>query len=169
MADLFRFPDPVDEHAARTVATGVVALALAAIATRQGWLLVVLAAGFWARVLTGPTLSPLGQLATKVIAPRLGPPRLVPGPPKRFAQAIGAAFTTTAVILWFGVDAHLVALVVVGTLAVAAALEAGLGYCLGCQAFALLMQIGVIPSSACPECADLTRRHPDLAPESRSS
>ncbi|MDA8070738.1 MAG: DUF4395 domain-containing protein [Actinomycetota bacterium] len=163
MADLFRFPDPVDEHAARTVATGVVVLALAAIASRQGWLLVLLAAGFWARVLTGPTLSPLGQLATRIVAPRFGSPRPVPGPPKRFAQAIGCTFSSTAVVLWFAADAHLAALAVVGALTVAAALEAGLGYCLGCQAYALLMRVGAIPASACPECAELTRRHPDLA------
>lgn len=167
MAQIFSFPDPVDEHAARTVATGVVVLAVAAIISRQGWLLVVLAAGFWARVLTGPTLSPLGQLATRVIAPRLGSPRLVPGPPKRFAQAIGTAFTTTAVILWFAADAHLAALGVVGALTAAAALEAGLGYCLGCQAFSLLIRLGVIPTSACPDCTDLARRHPDLATGSR--
>jgi len=161
MADLFRFPDPVDEHAARTVAAGVVVLAVATMASRQGWLLVVLAAGFWARVLTGPTLSPLGQLATRLVAPRFGSPRPVSGAPKRFAQAIGTVFTTTAVILWFGADAHLAALAVVGALTVAAALEAGLGYCLGCQAFALLMRVGAIPTSGCPECADLTRRYPD--------
>ncbi|MGH9271283.1 MAG: DUF4395 family protein, partial [Ilumatobacteraceae bacterium] len=56
-----------------------------------------LALGFLARVLAGPTLSPLGQLATRVVAPRLGRPRLVPGPPKRFAQSIGLALTTAAV------------------------------------------------------------------------
>jgi len=55
-------------------------------ATQPG--VIPLAYGFWARVLTGPTLSPLGQLATRVVAPRLPvEPKLVPGPPKRFAQA----------------------------------------------------------------------------------
>ena len=54
-------------------------------------LLVLLTYGFVARVLTGPTLSPLGQFVTRVLTPRLPfAPKLVPGPPKRFAQAIGA-------------------------------------------------------------------------------
>jgi len=163
MAKLFSFPDPVDEHAARSVAAGVVILSVAAITTGQGWLVAVVAAGFWARVLTGPTLSPLGQLATRLVAPRLGPPRLVPGTPKRFAQGIGAAFSTTAVVLWFATGAHGAALIVLGILAVAAALEATLGLCLGCYGFALLMRAGVIPATACPDCADLTRRHPGLA------
>ncbi|MDZ7733283.1 MAG: DUF4395 domain-containing protein [Acidimicrobiia bacterium] len=98
--NVFGFPDPVNEVAARVVA-GVVALAAwAIVATGWLWLLVPLAYGFWARVLTGPTLSPLGRFAVSVAAPRLGRPRLVPGPPKRFAQGIGAALSTAALVAW---------------------------------------------------------------------
>lgn len=157
---LFSFPDPVNEKAARTVAFGVVLMSVAAIAAEQSWLLVVLAAGFWARVLTGPTLSPLGRLATSVVAPALGEPRYVPGPPKRFAQAIGTAFATAAVLVWFVADAHLAALAVTGALAAAALLEAALGLCLGCKAFAVLIRIGLVPSSVCEACADISLRHP---------
>src|SRR5690606_39072731 len=71
---ILRFPHPVIEKAARTVAAGVVVLAVLVLATQWFWLLVPLAYGFVARVLTGPTLSPLGQLATRVVAPRLGEP-----------------------------------------------------------------------------------------------
>ncbi len=160
---MFSFPNPVNDLAARTVATGVVLLSVAAIALGQPWLLVVLAYGFWARVLTGPRLSPLGQLATRVVAPRLGAPRWVPGPPKRFAQGIGVVFSTTALVLWFGFGLHTAALVVTGMLAGAAFLEAAFGLCLGCKAFAVLMKVGVIPESVCLECADLSLRHPELA------
>ena len=80
---------------ARLVAGGVVVMALVALVGRQHWLLIPLAYGFVARVLTGPKLSPLGQLVTKGITPRLDvDPRYVPGPPKRFAQAIGARIKT---------------------------------------------------------------------------
>jgi hypothetical protein len=48
-------------------------------------------------------------------------------------------------------------------LVVAASLEAFAGYCLGCKAFALLMRAGVIPESACVECADVSRRAPTIA------
>lgn len=159
---LLGFPDPVNDLAARTVAAGVVALTVATAVSGWGWLLVPLAYGFWARVLTGPRLSPLGRLATTVVAPRLGPARPVPGPPKRFAQAVGVCFSTTALVLW-ALGAHPAALGVLAALGAAAALEAGLGLCLGCRAFALLMAVGVIPASACPECADLRRRHPELS------
>src|SRR3546814_13262391 len=82
----------------RSVATGVVVTAAATIVLDVRWLTVVLAYGFIARVVAGPTLSPLGQLVTRVITPALPvEPKLVAGPPKRFAQGIGAAFTVTEI------------------------------------------------------------------------
>ncbi len=162
---LLGFPDPVNEIAARVVAAGVVVMCVTGLVLRQQWLLVPLAYGFWARVLTGPTLSPLGHLATRVVAPRLSAtPRLVPGPPKRFAQGVGAAFSTTAIALWFGAGATTAAWVVVGLLAGAAFLEAAFALCLGCKVFALLMRAGVIPASVCAHCADIGARRRE-APE----
>jgi Domain of unknown function (DUF4395) len=152
---IFSFPNPVNEKAARVVAGVVAAAALLALATGAHWLLVPLAYGFWARVLTGPTLSPLGQFATRVAAPRLGPPKHVPGPPKRFAQGIGAAITTTAAVLALAFEATTAANALLAAIAIAAALESGLAYCIGCRIFTLLMRAGVIPQSACVECAAL--------------
>ena len=68
---VFSFPHPVDEVSARLVATGVVLQAILFLATRWDVLLVTLAYGFVARVLTGPTLSPLGRFVTEVVRPRL--------------------------------------------------------------------------------------------------
>src|SRR6201993_3510963 len=104
MQNLFAFPNPVNEKAARVVAGVVLATVILVLATGWYWLLIPLAYGFWARVLTGPTLSPLGWTAQNVIAPRLGPKRPVPGPPKRFAQAMGAVMSTTALVLAFAVS-----------------------------------------------------------------
>ena len=168
LRSLFSFPDPVNEKAARTVAAGVVVMSVAAIATQQPWILVVLAAGFWARVLTGPTLSPLGRLATSVVAPDLGKPKHVPGPPKRFAQAIGTAFSTAAVLAWFGAGAHVIALVVTGALAGAAFLEAALGLCLGCTIFGAAMRAGLVPRAVCEACADISVRHPEASEPART-
>ncbi|MET0895211.1 MAG: DUF4395 domain-containing protein, partial [Acidimicrobiia bacterium] len=115
MRELFEFPNPVNEIAARLVAGGVVLMGLATIAFDQPWIIAVLAYGFVARVLTGPTLSPLGQFVTRVIVPRLPfAPKFVPGPPKRFAQGIGAVFTVTAAILEFGFGLTTAAYVFVG-------------------------------------------------------
>jgi hypothetical protein len=159
VARLFGFPNPVNEHAARVVAGGVVLMSGATIVFDQPWIMIVLAYGFVARVLTGPRLSPLGQLATRVVVPALGrPPKYVPGPPKRFAQSIGVLFSTTAVILHFGFGATTAAYVVLGLLATAALLESVFAVCLGCIAFAQLMRVGVIPESVCADCLDIRRR-----------
>lgn len=154
-AGFFSFPNPVNEVAARVVAGGVVVMAVAALALRQPWLLLPLAYGFVARVLTGPRLSPLGLLATRVVAPRLGPPKLVAGPPKRFAQAIGAVVTVTGAVLHFGFGLTGAAYALLGLIAVAATLESVLAFCIGCQVFGLLMRWGAIPQEVCERCNDI--------------
>ena len=158
MRELFAFPNPVNEKAARTVAGVVLLTVLVILATGWYWLLVPLAYGFWARVLTGPTLSPLGWTAQNVIAPRLGERRPVPGPPKRFAQLMGAVMSTAALVLALVAGDQTAADVVLILFVPAAALESIAGYCVGCKAFGLLMRAGVIPDSVCAECADIRPR-----------
>jgi hypothetical protein len=147
IAATFTFPNPVNEKAARTVAFVVMLLAALTLATSAYWLLIVLAYGFIARVLSGPTLSPLGRLASSVIAPRLGAEKPVPGPPKRFAQAIGATLTTVAAIAALGLDDHGLADALLVLLIIAAGLESIFAVCIGCKVFALLMRAGLIPES----------------------
>ncbi len=156
---LFSFPNPVNEISARLVAGGVVLMTLTAIVFDQPWLTAVVAYGFLARMLTGPKLSPLGQLVTRVITPRLRiPPKFVPGPPKRFAQAMGAVMSTAACVLALGLGLRGLAYVVLGLLVVAAILESVFAVCLGCMIFARLMKAGIIPQSVCEECADISKR-----------
>ena len=121
------------------------------------WLTALLAAGFVARVISGPTLSPLGQLATRVIAPRIGHEKLVPGPPKRFAQAIGATLTIAALVLT-ATAVYSGVVVLLAMLIAAATLESVFGLCLGCKAFAVLMRAGVIPPETCEACANISLR-----------
>jgi hypothetical protein len=153
---LFSFPNPVNEISARLVAGGVVLMALATIVFDQPWLTVVLAYGFVARVLTGPKLSPLGQLVTKVVTPRLPfEPKLVAGPPKRFAQGVGVVFSVTAAVLALGFGLRGAAYVVLGMLIVAATLESVFAYCLGCKVFGLLMKAGLISEDVCERCNNI--------------
>ena len=150
---LFSFPNPVNEVAARLVAAMVVVLSLVIITTGVWWLMVVLTYGFLARVLTGPTLSPMGLLATRGLVPLLGwPARPVPGPPKRFAQAVGLVFSATALVLYLALDSMTASRVVLGVLTLFAAMESGLGFCAGCFVFNQLMRLGLIPESVCQEC-----------------
>jgi hypothetical protein len=156
MGELFSFPDPVNEKAARVVAAVVLVTVLVILATGSYWLIVPLAYGFWARVLTGPTLSPLGLLAQRVIAPRLGAPKYVPGPPKRFAQGMGAAMSTAALVLGLGLGEHTAADVVLVAFVIAAGLESIFAVCLGCRVHAWLERLGLVPE--CQSCADLSGR-----------
>jgi hypothetical protein len=156
---LFSFPHPVNEVSARLVAGGVVIMSVATLVLDQPWIIAVIAYGFVARVLTGPTLSPLGQLVTRVITPRL-PVRkkLVPGPPKRFAQGMGAVMTVTAAVLALGLHQRAAAYAIVGLVVVAATLESVFAYCIGCKIFSGLMRLGVIPEAVCADCADIWNR-----------
>ena len=158
IADLFSFPNPVNEKAARVVAGVVLAMVIVILATSWYWLLVPLAYGFWARVLTGPTLSPLGWIAQNVVAPRLGPRTPVPGAPKRFAQGMGAVMATAAAVLALPLGLHTAADVVLVMFVFAAGLESIFAHCVGCRVFGLLTRIGVVPESVCAECADISGR-----------
>lgn len=159
MARLFEFPNPVNEVSARLVAAGVVLMSLATIMFDQPLLLVPIAYGFVARVLAGPRFSPLGLLVTRVITPRMPwRERLVPGPPKRFAQGMGAVVSVTAAVLALGFGNHGAAYVLLAALLAAATLEAVFAICLGCQIFSLLMRAGVIPDSVCADCNDIWSR-----------
>jgi len=155
VARVFDFPNPVNDVAARTVAAGVWLMAAIAVIARQPWLTIPLAYGFVARVASGPRFSPLGLFATRVVAPRLPQyRRMLPGPPKRFAQGIGAVFTVGALILWL--TGHVTGTyLLLAILLVPATLEAGFGYCVGCEIFRLGMRVGLVPATVCEECLDI--------------
>lgn len=157
--DLFRFPNPVNEVSARLVAGCVVLLTLVILLGGQTWAIGLLAYGFVARVLTGPTLSPLGQFVTRVLTPALPfEAKLVPGPPKRFAQGIGATLSVSAALAYFVGGSTTAATVLVAMILVAASLEAFAGFCLGCVIFRQLMKVGVIPETVCEACNNLSLR-----------
>ncbi|MBA8793538.1 hypothetical protein FHX74_001143 [Friedmanniella endophytica] len=153
LASVLTFPNPVNEKAARVVAGCVVLSGLVILLGGWYWLTVPLAVGFALRVASGPRFSLFGLLATRLVAPRLGRAKLVPGPPKRFAQAIGLTFSTAAAVLALVADQPLAAGIVLAVLVVFATLESVVGFCAGCWVFGLLMRAGVIPESTCEACA----------------
>lgn len=127
---VLNFPNPVNEVAARMVVT----ISVAFVISGQWWLLAILTYGFTAWVATGPTLSPMGLLTTRFLAPYSGlTPRLVPGPPKLLAQMIGLVFSVTGLTLYFAMGSAVPAKAALTVLA----------------AFA---RWGLIPRSVCEEC-----------------
>lgn len=159
----FSFPNPVNETSARVVAGGVVLMAITALIAGQMWLTVPLFYGFLARVFYGPKFSPLGLLSTKVITPRIKRNhKMVPGPPKRFAQTIGLVVTSVA-LAGFLLNAPTVTTISLVVLVFAASLEAIFGICLGCIMFGWLMRLGVIPEKICVECSNIHIRYSQIA------
>ena len=156
LSNIISFPHPVNEGAARWVAFMVFSLSLAIILSNTYWMIWFLSYGFLARVLTGPKLSPMGLLATRVIVPTLGNrKKMVAGPPKRFAQTIGLLFSVASLLLVYAADMTSAAEGVLGVLVVFAAMESFAGFCAGCFAFGILMIAGVIPEKICKKCADI--------------
>jgi hypothetical protein len=152
----FTFPDPVNETAVRITATGVAVLSALAIALQSPEMLIVVAYGFVARVTAGPRISPLALLSLRVITPRLpGPHRLVPGPPKRFAQGLGAVTSGFAVLAYYAFGWPPVAWALAGLLVVLASLEAALRICVGCIIHAQLARRGILATPVCADCSDV--------------
>ena len=158
MRALLTFPNPVNEKAARTVAAGVLALSALTLITGWYWLTIPLAYGFWARVLTGPTLSPLGWSAQNLIAPRAGSraarsrPAEAVRPGDRCGDVVGGARARP------GARAQNRRRRRAGAARRGGGLESILGLCLGCRVFAMLMALGLVPESVCAECADISGR-----------
>jgi hypothetical protein len=120
---------------------------------------VLLAYGFVARAAAGPRLSPLALLATRVVAPRLpGGPRPVAGPPKRFAQLLGAVCSVAAVVTYYALGWQTVAYLLAGVMVALASLESIAGICVGCLLHARLARRGIIRAPECADCADITLR-----------
>ena len=158
MTKRFPFPNPANETSARLVAAGVVLISTAFLLTNSTLILVALTYGFAARVAAGPAFSPLALFVTRVVTPKLNfNHKLVPGPPKRFAQTIGLTFAATALILTL-LDYSYAANLVITALIIAATLESVFAICLGCIMFSFLMKLGVIPQSVCESCNNISLR-----------
>ena len=159
MKEFFSFPELINEPAARLVASGVLLMSLLSIClisleANFAWIvLLIMTYGFLARVSSGPKISPLALLVTKVLVPKFNTDeKLVPGPPKRFAQSIGLIFSTSIFILWL-INFHSVCIFLLSILSIFAFLESVLGYCFACKVFKILISVGLIPEEVCERCA----------------
>jgi len=156
VSEVFSFPHPVNEYAARMVAGMVVLLTTSIIAFQIPGLMFVLGYGFLARVATGPTLSPMGLLATRVLVPLMGNKvKPTAGPPKRFAQVVGLGFSAAALLLYYAFGLSTAAYAVLGVLVFFAGLESIVGFCTGCFVFGYLMRWGIVPQDICEKCNNL--------------
>ena len=160
ITNFFSFPELINEVSARLVAIGVLVLSsvvLFLLIDKNNYVLIflsILIYGFLARVSSGPKISPLALFVTKLLVPRLNfKEKLVPGPPKRFAQGIGLIFSLSTAIT-FLINLNSISIILISTLILFAALEAFMGFCAGCKVFKLLMNIGLIPNDVCEKCSN---------------
>jgi len=90
--------------------------------------------------------QPAGVARHQVITPRLRlPAKYVPGPPKRFAQGIGATVTVAAVVAYFGFGSSGAAYVLLGADRRRRHLESVFAICLGCIVFGAPHALGRHP------------------------
>jgi hypothetical protein len=146
----------VNEYASRANAGMMFTLAIVTVALDVPAILFAMVYLFLAAAVAGPTFTPTGQLAVRVIAPKLiRRKRLVAGPPKQFAQSVGLLLSTVALVLAYGFGMVGAAYAVIGVLILFAGLEAFAGFCAGCFVFGYLIRFGLIPAELCQRCADL--------------
>jgi len=161
IVDFFTFPETINEVAARLVATGVILMSVATLyllSQNNSYVLIPLALlvyGFLARVTSGPKISPLALVVTKLLVPKLNfQEKLVPGPPKRFAQGVGLIFSLSTVVTFlFGFVNF--SIILISVLTLFACLEAFIGFCAGCKVFKILMYLKIIPEDVCERCSNL--------------
>ena len=156
LKSIFSFPETINEFAARMVAGFIVILSLTYLYSHNIYLLSFMVYGFLARVIAGPSLSPIALLVTKILIPKMGNPYAeCPGPPKQFAQFVGLVFTSSA--FYFVMRGQLTtAYLLIGILAIFASLESIMGFCAGCWFFKQMMKWGWIPQRVCEKCNDIT-------------
>ncbi|MCK5891415.1 MAG: DUF4395 domain-containing protein [Aeromicrobium sp.] len=85
--------------------------------------------------------SPYGRFFGRVVRPRLAAPtELEDARPPQFAQAVGLAFATVALV-GLALDLPVLALVALALALVAALLNAAVGFCLGCEMYLLVRRV----------------------------
>jgi hypothetical protein len=150
-----RFPEVVNENAARVVASIVTVSSIIAVLFPSYLTIIPLLYGFLARVLYGPDYSPTAQLVLRGIIPMFKiSNKPTAGIPKRFAQFIGLIFSISA-LLFFSFNLLYEFQITISILAFFAFLEASLGFCAGCYAFSLLIKWGIVPEETCERCNNL--------------
>lgn len=99
----------------------------------------------------GVRQTPHAWVFQTLIRPTLGAPtELEDAAPPRFAQAVGLAFATVALV-GFLVGATTVGLVATGLALVAAVLNAAFGLCLGCELYLILTRLNLPTITADPQ------------------
>lgn len=158
------YPEIVNENISRLIAASVVFFAAFAIFINHVgfyWVslgcTVYLAVSFLLRTLWGSKIEPVAKFFSGKLQNFISiPVKLVPGPPKRFAQSIGLIFSVTGLIfLLTGLVTYFS--ITLGVLAFFAFLESAFAFCAGCKIFGFLIDWGIVPEEVCERCHQLPK------------
>ncbi len=138
----------IDPRGPRVVATITAALLAVVLLTAPGAIATTLLAAqtavFAVGAVRGIQHTPYSWVFRRLVRPRLAPPAHLEDPaPPRFAQSVGLAFTTVALVAALA-GATTVAAVAVGLALAAALLNAVFGFCLGCEVYLLLARLRAV-------------------------
>lgn len=133
----------IDVRGPRFGAAVTTVLLAVVLVTGSAWLLAWQTLAFALGAAGGVGRSPYGWLFRTAVRPRIGPPTEFEAPkPPRFAQAVGLVFAGLGLVGYtFGPD--WLGLAATGAALAAAFLNAGFGYCLGCEMYLFMRRLTV--------------------------
>jgi hypothetical protein len=135
----------IDARGPRFAAAATTVVLAAALITRSPWILAWQTLVFALGAAAGVSRSPYGWAFRTAVRPRLAPPtEFEPPEPPRFAQAVGLVFAGLGLV-GFALGPGWLGLAATGIALAAAFLNAGFGYCLGCEMFLLIRRVAVRP------------------------
>jgi MFS family permease len=135
----------IDARGPRFAAAVTTVVLAAALITRSPWILAWQTLVFALGAAAGVSRSPYGWAFRTAVRPRLAPPtEFEPPEPPRFAQAVGLVFAGLGLV-GFALGPGWLGLAATGIALAAAFLNAGFGYCLGCEMFLLIRRVAVRP------------------------
>ncbi|MFN8075475.1 MAG: DUF4395 domain-containing protein [Kineosporiaceae bacterium] len=135
-------PAGIDPRGPRVAAAITSAVLVLALLTGSWVVLAAQALAFGLGVVLGVARSPYGWVFRRAVRPRLAPPAHLEDPaPPRFAQAVGLVVASAGLLgVALGGGSAAVA-VASGVALVAAALNAVVGLCLGCELYVRLLRL----------------------------
>jgi hypothetical protein len=149
LADPYRDTHIIDQRAARFNQATVGLLTLLALVTGWWWLIGLLALQLALGLSLGRRFCLPCVAYYELVQPRFGEGPLEDSRPPRFANMVGFAFLTAALVahvLGFTV----LATVLGGIVTALAVLAAATGFCTGCEAYKLLARLKGEPFVSCP-------------------
>jgi hypothetical protein len=133
--------DPRGPRFTASVTAVILVVALLTPPAVAGTLVALQGLMFLSGVVFGVPNTPSGLAFRTLVRPRLSPPDELEDPrPPRFAQGVGLAFTSVALVGYL-TGATLLGQVAVGLALVAALLNAVIGLCLGCELYLLGLRV----------------------------